>query len=119
MEIYNTTTNLIATLDYAGISDLVANDKNIIWSDSRERHEANQDTIDWWQNWIAGAETLSKMMSAIGDDQLASEIVEESQHCDMADQPAFGIKALESWAEENEKQFVTYSDQSIGLQSIS
>ena len=118
MKIYNTTTNQFETLDYDGISDLSARDENIIWSDTRERHEANQDTIDWWQNWIEGEEKLSDMKDALEDDQLAHEITEESQHCDMEDQAAFGIKALESWAEENGKRFVTYSDQSIGLQSV-
>ena len=103
MRIHNTTTNETEVLRYAPtgcdcLPDII-DGSQIKYNCEKERHEAPQDEIDFWREWIAEskeADALEKELAEkLGDKWAASDVsIEAASIVEFNDIPKARIEAL-------------------------
>jgi hypothetical protein len=114
MEIYNTTTNEVETLEYYDRSqnasgeqdssaDITAGDPNITFDPNEGHYQASGEAIDYWRQWFDQAETADDMERELrqlaretkGLDRI-TEVNREAGWSGFDDVPAERIKAFEA-----------------------
>lgn len=94
MKIYNTTTGEPEELRYApngsdAMPDLIAGDGTIRLNPDTDTREANQESIDYWRDWVTRSEQadaledeLARRVGIIEADQVSAQAVEGLEFSD-------------------------------------
>lgn len=107
MKIRNTTTGEIDELNYAREPHNTGNlvdDPAIVHNKETEEFEANQETIDWWTEYLQNESDYQDLyvearagLDPVAQDSLADEVNNTISGCEYGDGPVAGIAYLEKF----------------------